>query len=83
MIGQDPLEQLANPGIMGGQQPLAGDERYLGHITLQLGQAVLRRKRELDPPSATADHDEAQPRYFAGARQQRLPPGGKPVDRLD
>ena len=44
---------------------------------------MLRRKRELDPAGAAADHGEAQPRHLARPRQQRLPARREPVDRFD
>ena len=83
VIGEDLLEQPADPGIVRRQQRLAGDQGYLDRVALQSGQAVLRRKRELDPAGAAADHGEAQPRHLARPRQQRLPAHREPVDRLD
>jgi hypothetical protein len=83
VIGEDPREQATDPGIMRRQQRLAGNQGYLDRVTLQSGQAMLRRKGELDPAGAAADHGEAQPRHLARPRQQRLPARREPVDRFD
>ena len=83
VIGEDSFEEQADPGIVRRQQRLAGDQGYLDRVALQSGQAVLCRKRELDPAGAAADNGEAKPRHFSRARQQRLPACREPVDRLD
>ena len=82
VLGENPLEKVAHPTIVRGQQRIAGDERHFRRQA-QRSEAMLRGQSELDTAGATADHREPQPRHCPGAGQQVSPPRREIGDRLD
>ena len=72
-LGQDPLEQSADPPVVRRQQRLPGYQRNLDRAAAQGGEPMLRRERQLDTGSTAADHREAQPRHLLRPGEQRLP----------
>ena len=82
-LGEDPLEEAADPPVVRRQQRLPGHQRNLDRAAAQGGEPILRRERQLDTGSTAADHREAQPRHLLRPGEQRLPSAGETGDRLD
>ncbi len=82
-LGEDPLEEAADPAVVRRQQPFAGDEGNLKCGLPQPGEPMLCREGELDSTGTAADYSEAEARHLPCVGKQRLPARGEVVDRLD